>query len=273
MQFKKIRIYKVKTALIAIMAFALPLNGQKEDEQLKGNGLGLRVDYLKFKFLPAPKVKNVPEFVRQVPIHEDDAGAGRVRTIPFDNLDPWLETMYSPSIGPEFRLGKFKLSAGIGISVPLTPAPKRGNSGSTREISQWFDDSDRGYGTALVFYGLNNVVIRTPYWYGEIEYLATRRFGLLAGFSEEKYRSEFVSGWDRYDALQQFKRYKVSDNKLDQVYSGFRFYDSRRDNSLSLYLGFGKKVSRFSSEFDSHSLNIPSSNGVITIGFGITRHF
>lgn len=236
--------------------------------------LGLRFDILSFRLMPSltDKVSNVPEFIRQVPIHKDDIGAGRIRTIPFDSLNPGFLTTFNPSVGPELNLGRIKIIGGVGLSLPITPRAGKKNSGSTREISQRGNNSARGTGTALVFYSLEKTIRWLhPKWFGELEFGVNKRLALFGGYAQSYNSTEFRSGWDRYNRLQTFKRYRISEDRINENYLGVRLYSSDRDVSFFAYGGTVKQNANYTNL--GEMLDLIRNHTGYSIGIGVSRHW
>ncbi|MDP3953883.1 MAG: hypothetical protein Q8Q06_00515 [bacterium] len=244
----------------------------------KKNNFSFRLDVLSFDLLPDINydIKNAPEYIRQIPIHKDDGGAGKIRTIPFDSLDPGFLKTFNPLFGPEFTVGKVKFFMGAGFSMPVTPRAMKKNSRSTREISQRNDNSNRGIGTALVFYAFEkNTVWVMPRLNSEIEFKTSRRWRPIIGGSLSRYNTRIQSGWDRYNKLRTYKGYKVSDDRVIDAYGGLRFYSFNPKTGreeVSFFFRFGKAWNK--SNFTELGRSILTNNPrqSVFFGFGYSAH-
>lgn len=238
----------MRTTIVAFASFLIfsgICSGQTQDtapNQPKNKvsfGLELRWFYLDFRPRPV-EVGNIPDSMRQVPVHKDDGYLGRkgeIVTIPADIIKPGLFVGYSPAIAPEISVGRFKTRGGISLNIPFYPKAVRGNGGSTRERHQYDSGTSRGTGTSLVYYAVNVSSKPTLGWLGEAEFIANDNWSFLAGYAISEYKLQIATGWDRFNDLQTYRKYDISHNQVEKRYVGFRIKPEDESGSGLVMVG------------------------------------
>jgi hypothetical protein len=140
----------------------------------------------------------IPQDLRIVPTHKDD-GTVRQRTIPHETIDIPAQTLFTLSMGPQWRMGFLKLRGGLNLAFDI----KSGSEPLTGGIIEWgqFANNDsRGTGTSLVY-----VKVLTPQvaWgpYAEAE-VGSNRIGIIGGYSRMMSKLKYENGWDRYNEFE-----------------------------------------------------------------------
>ncbi len=236
-------------------------------------GVDVRIPTIVSKRYVPTTLENVPEFVRKVPVHKNDGGAGRIIIIPDgtiqprvnDSPNPYLHphinsVMLGASVAPQITVGR--LTARVGSAAYLRSGYKfwlhdaaalqdeaatKGMpyTGPIREWSQWGQNSLRGYGTALVYYAAE-LKPKLPELYGEVEIGPFKYVSAVAGYSRMNYDLNLSSGWDRWDSLdEKYAEYPAMKVGIRREYFGVRL--SCRFDSESC--GDGESKSRLGIEF------------------------
>jgi len=224
----------------AILSFTLLFSGvcfgQSRGENKVNFGVELR--WINFGFQASRvEVRNIPEFFRQVPVHEKDGHLnlpGQIVTVPSDMIKPGLVAFYSPTLAPEINVGRYTVRGGISMDIALKPHALKGNKDSTREVHQYDSGTSRGSGTSLAFYAIEAENKMKLGWLGEVEYRADDEYSFLAGYAVSKYDMRITNGWDRYNLLEIHSEYKISTSRVDKKYLGFRINSGSRTSVLLL---------------------------------------
>jgi hypothetical protein len=226
------RFCRLSFLLVAVLTMVT--SAMAEEKKQKTFEIGLEVGLNAMFFsgtIPSATIENVPLFVRQVPVHRDDWNAGVIRTIPFDTvavegtgylfLDGSTKVAPTMRVGPVILRGELLVS-GIGDSnddrTPGIPSPQ--------EWSEWVENNERGYGTALVYYQAflrkSGKIKFHPVWEAELTY---HDFSVLAGTTTSPISQLWIqTGWDRYNALEKWQEHHVADFSSRVKYAGLRVY-------------------------------------------------
>lgn len=253
----------------------------KNDKKKKDISWGIELRLVSFDFLPNQvEVSNIPLQFRQVPVHPNDGYlrlGGKIVTIPIDTIKPGLFCLYSVAAAPQVSSHRLTLRGGLNMTIPVMPFATKDNGGSTREIHQYDTGTERGVGTSLVFYAITVSPKPKIGWLSEAEISLSKSVSLVAGYSTSGYDLRIQTGWDRYDALETYKTYKISSQELQKKYAGirFRFRDSGGREESGSFLILGGVVStnsRLSNQVqaDSINLHLQKNSYFISIVFPLT---
>jgi hypothetical protein len=205
------------------------------------NGFGLTYNNIKCE------IKDMPEEIRNVPIHEDDGYANPANAGPIEKryyeLDGFfsLDWFYRKDIGD-------KLWLDFGINWLLCPLRSVGLRNYTNAVGT----SQRGYGAALTFAALQMRGPLPPTGEYIVDFLFNwtpqvaigtpldKEKNFKIGISASYYRLCAVNGWDRYD------RYETKD-----------YYTLAHIVPITLALNIHNMVTLGV----SYNLNYPSSQG------------
>jgi len=166
---------------------------------------------------PIKRVKNVPEAIRNVPIHSDDWGTPG----PIPHTDahaPWMPEIRFLKLGAEFALNnEMHLDVYGDLSVNFTRWGRPwGGDIRERNYTNATGSSHRGYGAALTYYtpqySLLIPGIKTElYFEPESGGSGFSNFNKFIGAGLRKYDLLIQTGYDRYDDYDEYKNYHIGD--------------------------------------------------------------
>lgn len=182
------------------------------------------------------KVTYTAEPIRDVPAHSDDSWVGSESAKPINN-----KTLnYPPFVwGLEgvaalgYDSGAVDFSLGTRLSYPILTVPIEdieernymGNSGT----------KDRGYGTALTYYGFRDNFLTgfdalTPGVYARLKFPKLHESFFLE-YALDFRKLTIDTGYDRYNSLDTRKRYDLADQKVHSLRAGLE------DKNIEVFLG------------------------------------
>lgn len=267
---KRLIVVFIGAAILVLSAGNL--YAQSEEKEKKEGfisfGVDIRIPTVVSKTYVPTTMENVPEFVRKVPVHRDDSGAGRIVIIPDSTIQPRVNNnaqgetldhnrephtnpaMLGASIAPQITV--WRLTARVGVAAYLRVREKSGvwlyyaavaqdeaadkgipYVGPLREWSQWAPNSKRGYGTALVYYAAE-LKPKPPELYGEVEIGPFKYLSAVAGYSRMNYDLNLYSGWDRWNSLdEKYAEYPAIKVEIRREYFGVRLSGRFSEKSKS----------------------------------------
>jgi hypothetical protein len=190
------------------------------------------------------KVNNVPESVRYVPIHKKDSFVPIKNNAPIPKdsakVFPMTELNFI-KLGIESDLGKgFYLDLYGNASLNLSSKEKLELKDiNERDYERNPGSSERGYGTALTYWGTKYKSIFLPglkadlYIPLEEENYEHEKQGayLLLGTGLRKYTIQSETGWDRWNSLEKYKCHDLGDVIEKSLSLGlFAKFTEKRDN-------------------------------------------
>lgn len=257
--------------VVVFILLAGRIYAQNEDNKKKKNGLvsfglDIRIPSFVSKTYVPTTLSNVPEFVRQVPIHKDDSSSGKIITIPNSTVQPCAyfvdeppsalnpskitasPVMWGASVAPQITIGWLKARAGVSFyqvrkdnswllesayAQDETATKGLPYTGPLREWSEWGSNSLRGFGTALVYYAAE-LKPKFPEWFGEIEIGPFKYLSGVVGYTQRDYNLNLWSGWDRYNSLTEvYKKFPPIAVRTQREYFGVRLSGNLGDQGES----------------------------------------
>lgn len=235
-----------------VLFLASPAFAQTVEYKRPNFALGLEGRFFHFDYLlNAGKFENVPLALRQVPSHPNDIwiyGSRPVmRTVPFDSINLGSDSNLVFSVAPEITVHRLRVRSGVSFTSisPITPDPY--NNDSLREVNQ-YGRPTRGYGTSLVYWGIARKSTVKPGWISEADFEIGKGIAFIGGYSTNRYKLVFESGWDRWDRLEKYRIYDLSDNTVQKVYGGLGFQPGKVEGNpvrVSVLAGKAKVISDF----------------------------
>lgn len=181
-----------------------------------------------FSFPPVKKVSNVPNYIRDVPIHPDDPW-GEPGAIAKDKADaPWLVEIRFLKLGFESELKEsvvwrnyLDLSWNIGHWIMLGADVQKRNYTNAPGTEQ------RGYGAALTFWspGYEKFI---PGFRSEVHF-KSKNGGTeewFMGVGLRKYDVQIITGYDRWDRLDHRDHIGIGELLEASVYTGWKWSDN-----------------------------------------------
>lgn len=238
-----IAVFVGVTAILILSTGNLYAQGDEKEKEKKGFvsfGVDIRLPTMVSKTYVPTTLENVPEFVRKVPIHKNDRGAGTIVMIPDNTIQPRTNNTAASlgaSIAPQITV--WRITARIGAMAYLRAKSrawlhdaavahdeaadkKVPYAGPIREWSQWVQNSQRGYGTALVYYAAE-LKPKQPELYGEVEIRPFKHLSAITGYSQINYDLSLYSGWDRWNSLnEKYAEYPAIRIGMRRKYFGVR---------------------------------------------------
>ncbi len=164
----------------------------------------------------------LPLTLRQVPIHGDDSGAGRLITIrdvsPL-KIDNRLG-LGSIGVGPRFRHRAFALKANVLFTYAIAPSA----GGEKITFEQNYQGSGRVQGAALVYYALvAETGWKRPGFDLQFRHRVEGRPNLITGYKLIPLRFNLEQGWDRYNKFESSEAHVLSNSKIHTGYMGVAF--------------------------------------------------
>ena len=189
---------------------------------------------------PVVKVKNIPEYIRNVPIHPDDDYAKGNEGPIGDGISVWpmVEIPLKAGVSLETKSGA-SLDIYGKLSLPLGFIVNRNERNYTDDVGS----DNRGEGAALTYYDAAYGPLFIPGIYADV-YIPFKEFndkdiGAIVGAGYRKYDLNINTGWDRYDACEHRRQYNVGSIEEKSLYAGVRFIDAqgKRKTFLDIVLG------------------------------------
>jgi len=176
---------------------------------------------------PVVHVKNIPEYIRNVPVHPNDDYAKKNQGPIKDGIsvNPMVEIPLKAGISIETKSGA-SLDISGKLSVPLGFIVNRNERNYTDDVGS----DNRGEGAALTYYDAAYGPLFIPGIEAEV-YIPLRDtgkkdIGAIVGAGYRKYDLNINTGWDRFDACEHRRQYNVGSIEEKSLYAGVRFIDS-----------------------------------------------
>jgi len=184
------RWHLVSILILILMTTLVIVPAAMADDE--SNGLGVRLNIGRIG------ISNMPLSIRNLPNHPDDSAF---------SAGPIEKTSYSipGDLSVNYRVGTIKAQDSrldINLCALFYPSFGEPVDMAERNYTNNPGSSDRGYGAALTFVGLREqglVYIFSPELIWTRKLREEERLSVSLGF----FRIQAVTGWDRYDELQQ----------------------------------------------------------------------
>ncbi len=255
-------------------------NSVSQNENKNSNfGMGLEFKFFDVSSFPVfmKEVDNVPLALRQVPSHPDDTwiyGNQQVmRTIPFDSINPSGFESLNFTVSPELTLWRFRLRSGLMFSYASFGGAEPKNEGSTREINQ-YGVPERGYGTSLVYYSIYGRNSWKPGVITEADLNIYKGFLAMVGYGWSNYNLVTETGYDRYDALEQYRAYDLGSARSVRRYLGGG-WSPDVDNGwrpITIYVVYGKTRTEINLSGLAEGMTFQPAGNPWFIEFGFAYH-
>ncbi len=218
---------KTLNKLLAAGAFVLSSmgcvpEGAKIDNIRPFAGFDFRVSQ------PATYAKNIPEYMRDVPIHPDDGG-GKAGVISDGiKIYPLMDFALKTGLSFETKSGA-SLNVSGRFSIPASGYPKE------RDYMVNIGEDKKSEGSALTYYAVGYGPIVIPGIDADI-YIPIKpidsevNLGAIVGAGYRKYDLEVQTGWDRFSNFQGRRDYKIGDVEEKSFYTGVRIINSKKDS-------------------------------------------
>ena len=217
-----------KITVAAVVLGALFLGSQKANAQETylywSLGMGINTS-------PNALINNIPEDIRNVPVHPDDIWAEkRAGPIKDNEFSPKIDIFSANTeFGIGIKKGRFGFEGGPKLSMSFTEESE--SSIVERNYTNYPGTDERGYGAALTYYKIlaKNNSIYTPgissralYSISKKRLGSWRRVTGINLFAEYSFGWMFMpiyveTGWDRYDELEERKEHKLSARSLEHM--------------------------------------------------------
>lgn len=179
---------------------------------------------------PVSHVKNIPEYIRNVPMHPDDYYADKKNQGPIKDgvrVNPMVEIPFKAGISIETKSG-VSLDISGKISHPVGLFVYRNERNYTNDVGS----DNRGEGAALTYYdaaygptfipGINLDV------YVPLSKTESKNLGAVVGAGYRKYDLDINTGRDRFDKCEHLRQYNVGSIEEKSLYAGLRVIDSEK---------------------------------------------
>ena len=170
------------------------------------------------------RFSNLPLSVRTIPQHKDDTWfccLGTPRIVPDRTVSSVLYSNLAVAVAPQVNFRRGILTFGTNFSGWQLPEAVRGSYWTTVEINQ-FGTSERGGGTSLVGTAIvaRKRIYANPFVEWEFPIKKVPGRSILVGYAYTKIDISIRAFYDRYDSLETYKRYTISDSGLHELYVG-----------------------------------------------------
>jgi len=193
---------------------------------------------------PSAKVETVPEYIRDVPVHRNDnwaeENAAPIKDGPLSSSSLHISVKGKYKIGFGNEKSYFEMGPTFGLKIPFISQKKV----TERNYMGAVGTDNRGFGTALTFYGLTvngvgfwKLHCFTPGFFARVSSRGSNNpEEFFIEYSTELNELNLVNGWDRYNRLTRNDIYKVAGllNHTIKVGIGDGVF---RENSFNLFLG------------------------------------
>lgn len=228
--FVLIGVFIIQNPVIADPLFQFSL-GEKQVDLFVESGFDLQ-----FSMPPVKQVKNLPEYLRDVPIHSDDAW-GIPGPIPKDKAQaPWLTEIRFLKLGTEIELNpETSWKSYFDLSLNYGYWTKWGADINRRNYTNAPGTEKRGYGAALTFWtpGYDSLI---PGFRTELHFDNDNGCFIGAGF--RKFHLEIITGYDRYDRLEHKSHKDIGQIYETSLYLGWAKTEKDRTSDLRIGLNF-----------------------------------
>jgi len=202
---------------------------------------------------PVDKVSNVPEVVRDVPIHRDDGYVNRANQGPIakDSVKtPVLFEIGLAKVGLETKITEHAYLDVFG-NVSLNASSFGAGDENERNYTNAVGTEKRGYGAALTYWRARYGPLFIPGLGAELRIpLNEGKKGteLLLGGTIRRYNLEAENGWDRWNKHEKYKTYRLGEVTDKTIYTGILIKDRLSDK-----FGGGFKIGADFADFKADS--------------------
>jgi hypothetical protein len=188
------------------------------------------------------KLDNIPEKIRNVPIHSEDSyAAGNQGPISHDSAFPGGTVLLE--FGISKRLIGYENNFKVGALLGLDFGGMLRGADHERNYTNSVGSEKRGDGAALTYYSILpayldkwNSAIR-PAILGELELGSNPNRSLVLRYLLYEERLMAETGWDRFNSQDANQRFELARYLVNQLQIGLRF---KHDDSREFYLGISK---------------------------------
>lgn len=165
------------------------------------------------------QVSNIPPEIRDVPKHEDDWWVSDEKVAPIKDSRlnyPYASLDLDGVLGLGYLKEPFEFQLGIGVRYPLAAFP---TAIERRNYTNAPGTSKRGYGAALTYYsfplrGLSTDIRflgMSPRVFLRLLKMRDEKSAYFLEYAIEKQGISIENGWDRWDELERWHCYKITD--------------------------------------------------------------
>lgn len=218
-----------KRALLLLACWLLPTAGSAQPQPAQAEHFSrvtLEFRWPMVKMMPGilGDFSHLPAYVRTIPQHPEDTWfccAGRPRVVPDANVSAKLYANFSAAVAPQINFRHVSLTVGANFSGFQLPTAVKDTSWTTTEINQG-GSTGRGEGTSLVG---TAIVARDQFYANPFVELSFHgknnpNTGWLVGYAYTKVDVSVRAFYDRYDSLETYQRYSISNTTFQEFYTG-----------------------------------------------------
>ena len=222
---------------------------------------------------PIVHVKNIPEYIRNVPVHPDDDYAKDNRGPIHDGISvyPMVEIPLKAGVSVETKSG-VSVDVYGKLSMPLGFIVNRNERNYTDDVGS----DNRGEGAALTYYDVAYGPLFIPGIGADVyiplgEVSKEKNIGAIVGAGYRKYDVNVNTGWDRFDKCEHRRQYNIGSIEETSFYAGVRFIDSDKNKRrvyCDLFLG-----ANFVDVEERKGVDIQKNNPSWMVGLGVGVKF